>query len=106
MSRILLGLILDLPIPNGQVSPRIITAARALLDFLYLAQLPSHSSFTLARMEESLDRFHNNKEAFVELGIRNHFKIPKIHSLIHYVPSIRLFGTTAGSKPKRGTSEA
>ena len=94
MSCILLGLIIDLPIPYGQVSPRIITAARALLDFLYLAQLPSHSSFTLARMEESLVRFHDNKEVFIDLGIRDHFKLPKLHSLNHYIPSIRLFGTT------------
>jgi hypothetical protein len=94
MSRFLLGLILDLPVPNGQVSPWILAAAHALLDFLYLAQLPSHSSHTLARMEESLSRFHNNKEVLVDLGIHDHFKIPKLHSLIHYTPSIRLFGTT------------
>ncbi|KAN0131568.1 hypothetical protein V8E53_010676 [Lactarius tabidus] len=94
MSRFLLGLVLDLPVPDGQVSPRIISAVRTLLDFLYLAQLPLHSSNTLARMEESLSRFHNNKEVFVDLGTCNHFKIPKLHSLTHYVPSIRLFGTT------------
>jgi hypothetical protein len=94
MSRFLLGLVLDLPVPNGQVSPRIVTATRALLDFLYLAQLPSHSSSSLARMEESLSCFHNNKEILVDLGIRDHFKIPKLHCLIHYIPSIRLFGTT------------
>ncbi|KAN0131614.1 hypothetical protein V8E53_010456 [Lactarius tabidus] len=84
MSCILLGLVLDLPVPNGQVSPH----------FLFLAQLPSHLSHTLARLEDSLSRFHNNKEVFVDLGICNHFKIPKIHSLLHYTPSIRLFGTT------------
>ncbi|KAN0130983.1 hypothetical protein V8E53_011116 [Lactarius tabidus] len=94
MSRILLGLVLDLPVPNGQVSPRIIMTVCSLLDFLFLAQLPSHSSHTLARLEDSLSRFHNNKEVFVDLGIRDHFKIPKIHSLLHYTPSIRLFGTT------------
>ena len=94
MSRFLLGLVLDLPVTNGQESPQIIMAVRALLDFLYLAQLTSHSSSTLARMEESLSRFHDNKDIFVELGIHNHFKYPKLHSLLHYVPSIQLFGTT------------
>ncbi|KAF8261591.1 hypothetical protein EI94DRAFT_1605749 [Lactarius quietus] len=94
MSRILLGLILDLPVPNGQVSPRIIAATRALLDFLFLAQLPSHLSTTLARIEDSLSRFHNNKDIFVNLGICDNFNIPKLHSLLHYIPSIRLFGTT------------
>jgi Plavaka transposase len=94
MSRLLLGLIMDLPVPNGQVSPRIIAAVRALLDFLYLAQLPSHTSTTIARLDESLSRFHDNKDVFVDLGIRDHFNLPKIHSLLHYIPSIRLFGTT------------
>jgi hypothetical protein len=94
MSRLLLGLILDLPVPNGQVSPRITAAVRALLDFLYLAQFPSHSPLTLARMDDSLTRFHNNKDVFIDLGICNHFNISKIHSLMHYTPSIQLFGTT------------
>ena len=88
MSRFLLGLVLDLPVTNGQESLQIITAVRTLLDFLYLAQLTSHSSSTLAHMEESLSRFHDNKDIFVELGIRNHFKYPKLHLLLHYVPLI------------------
>jgi hypothetical protein len=94
MSRLLLGLILDLPLPGGQVSPRLVTAVCALLDFLFLAQFPSHTSSTLARLEESLARFHDNKDIFIDLGICHHFNMPKIHSMIHYTPSIRLFGTT------------
>ena len=94
MSRFLLGLVLDLPVTNGQESPQIIMAVRTLLDFLYLAQLTSHSSSTLARMEESLSHFHDNKDIFVELRICNHFKYSKLHSLLHYVPLIQLFGTT------------
>ncbi|KAI0653229.1 hypothetical protein C8Q70DRAFT_1059466, partial [Cubamyces menziesii] len=31
---------------------------------------------------------------FVDLGIRLHFKLPKLHSLEHYILSILLFGTT------------
>jgi hypothetical protein len=30
----------------------------------------------------------------MDLGIRSDFNIPKIHALQHYVPSIKLFGTT------------
>jgi hypothetical protein len=94
MSCLLLGLILNLPVPNSQVSPQITAAVHALLDFLYLAHLPSHSQLTLAHMDELLTRFHNNKDIFVDLRICNHFNISKIHSLIHYTPSIQLFGTT------------
>ncbi|KAN0137995.1 hypothetical protein V8E53_004214 [Lactarius tabidus] len=94
MSRILLGLILDLPVPDGQVSPRILAVVRTLLDFLYLAQLPAHTSTSLMRLDDALSRYHSNKDVFIDLGIRNHFNMVKIHSLVHYGPSIRLFGTT------------
>jgi hypothetical protein len=94
MCRILLGLIIDLSLPNGQVPSRVVKAVRAFLDFLYLAQLPSHTIQTLQQLHESLARFHDNKEVFVDLGTREGFNIPKLHSLIHYATSILLFGTT------------
>jgi hypothetical protein len=94
MCRILIGLVVNLPLPNGQGSSRVTKAVRALLDFLYLAQLPSHTSETLHLLDNSLGRFHQNKLVFVELGVREHFNIPKFHSLVHYYSSISLFGTT------------
>ncbi|KAH9164725.1 hypothetical protein EDB89DRAFT_2116221 [Lactarius sanguifluus] len=56
--------------------------------------LPSQTTDTLRRLEDSLASFHSNKSIFVDLGIRDHFNIPKVHSLIHYSSSITLFGTT------------
>ena len=38
--------------------------------------------------------FHDNKSIFVDLGIRENFNIPKLHSCCHYASSIKLFGTT------------
>ncbi|KAL7284381.1 hypothetical protein ACG7TL_001671 [Trametes sanguinea] len=40
-----------------------------------------------------MHRFHVNEAIFVDLGIRLHFKLPKLHSLEHYLLSIMLFGT-------------
>jgi len=94
MCAILLGLIVDLPIPGGHDSSRILNAARSLLDFLYLAQFQSHTSKTIAKLEESLATFHEFKEVFIDFGAREHFNIPKLHSLSHYATSIQLFGTT------------
>ena len=95
---VLLGLIIGLPLPGGQVSSHVIRAVRALLDFLYLSQLPSHTTDTLRRLQDSLALFHDNKAVFVDLGMRRHFNFPKLHSLLHYVSSIMLFGcnTAAG----------
>lgn len=88
MARILLGCLV------GQVPKNVIIAIRSLLDFIYLAQYPTHNDTTLGYMEKALDVFHRNKKIFVELGVREHLNIPKFHSLLHYVKSIRKFGTT------------
>ena len=92
--RILLGLVVDLSLPGGRASSRVIKAVRALLNFLYLAQFLSHTTDTLRHLQDSLRLFHENKAVFVDLGTRRNFNIPKLHSLLHYVSSITLFGTT------------
>jgi hypothetical protein len=94
MCRILLGLIIGLPLPGGQVPSRVVKAVRAILDFVYLAQLPSHTTDTLRCLQESLSSFHVNKAVFIDLGTRDGFDIPKLHSMLHYSSSIKLFGTT------------
>lgn len=91
---ILLGLIVDLRLPDGRATSRLIRSVRAALDFLYHAQYPTHSSETLAVLHRSLSTFHDNKEIFVELGIRADFNFPKLHNLRHYLPTIKLFGST------------
>ena len=94
MCKIILGLIMDISLPSGGDTARVIRTARALLDFLYLAQLPSHTSDTILCLEESLARFHDNKTVFIDLGVCRQFNYPKVHSLLHYQSSITLFGTT------------
>lgn len=92
--RLLLGLVVDLRLPNNFSSARLLCAVRSLLDFLFISQYPIHSSKTLVSLNASLQRFHQNKDIFVELGIRQHFNIPKLHSCQHYAGSIKLYGTT------------
>ncbi|KAG1820104.1 hypothetical protein EV424DRAFT_1472488 [Suillus variegatus] len=58
---------------------------RGLLDFL---------SETLTLLMEALDLFHDNKQIFVNLGIRNNFNLPKLHAARHYMSMIQTFGTT------------
>jgi len=91
---ILIGLVVDLPLPYRQAPTRVLRAVRVLLDFLYLAQFRSHTTDTLRRLEDCLSRFHENKAVFTDLGIQKHFNFPKIHSLLHYGLLITLFGTT------------
>jgi hypothetical protein len=67
---------------------------QGLLDFLYLAQYPCHSSETLQLLDDALNLFHENKDIFVELGIRSNFNLPKLHTTRHYSVMIMMLGTT------------
>lgn len=88
MAKILLGCLVG-KLPNSGIS-----AIRSCLDFIYIAQYKTHDSTTLGYLDLALKEFHKHRSYFVEAGIRKDFNIPKFHSLVHYVESIKLFGTT------------
>ncbi|EIW80284.1 hypothetical protein CONPUDRAFT_57860 [Coniophora puteana RWD-64-598 SS2] len=83
---------------GSQDDGRVVTAARALLDFITLAQYHSHTTATLERMRTALKIFHRNKSAFIELEARvpDHFNISKLHSLLHYIETIMALGSLDG----------
>ncbi|KAG8953783.1 hypothetical protein FRC03_011655 [Tulasnella sp. 419] len=83
-------------IAGGITNPRVVTAARALLDVIFLSQLPTHTSKTLDQMAAALNEFHCFKDMFVMEQVRTHFNIPKIHALLHYVEAIRSWGAADG----------
>ena len=88
----LLGCIVGAPgAPAG-----VIRATCSLLDFLEIAQYRSHTEATLGYLVDALDRFHSDKDVFINLGARSPegFNFEKLHSLEHYADSIRRFGTT------------
>ncbi|KAI0348953.1 hypothetical protein OH77DRAFT_1465870 [Trametes cingulata] len=94
--RILMGLLLDLPLPGGLSPARLVRATRALLDFLYfpyVAQYPIQTTVTIAVLRDALVRFHANKSIFINFGIHFDFDFPKLHSLDHFPLSTRLFGS-------------
>jgi hypothetical protein len=91
---ILLGLIIGLKLSQNLLPVRLIRAVRGILDFLYLAQYPVHSTITLNAMDNALNQFHANKDIFIDLGIRSNFNLPKVHFCGHYRPLIEEFGTT------------
>lgn len=90
----LLGIIIDIRLPDGASPHRLVRAVKGLLDFVYLAHYPSHTQQTLDLLDDALTWFHDNKSIFIDLGIRSSFNLPKLHSLRHYVAMIQHFGTT------------
>ncbi|KAF8590955.1 hypothetical protein K439DRAFT_1644482 [Ramaria rubella] len=83
MEKVFVGLI------SGSIPSATLHAACGILDFIYLAQYPAHSTTTLTRLQDSLDQFHTHKDIFIKQNIRPHFQIPKIHALEHYITSIK-----------------
>lgn len=93
IAKILIGLVMDIPLANGLSNIRLIRSVRAILDFLYLAKYPIHTTETLSMLEAALQIFHDNRSIFIDLGIRENFNIPKMHYMGHYSYFYEYFGT-------------
>ncbi|KAG2132881.1 uncharacterized protein EDB93DRAFT_1323046 [Suillus bovinus] len=78
------------------IHSRVVIVTRALLDFCYYARLHTHTSESLDGLENALAIFHTHKDVLQELTVHEHFNIPKLHQLSHYVQSIKLFGAADG----------
>ncbi|KAG8694994.1 hypothetical protein FRC08_008125 [Ceratobasidium sp. 394] len=85
---------------TSDADPQVVRAARALLDFVYLAHSSSLTDSELEAMEQALRTFHQLKRVFKAKGAvttRQAFHgIPKIHMISHYVHLIRELGTPDG----------
>ena len=78
------------------VNDRVLSVVKALVDFIYYAQLQCQTTQTLASLLKCLEVFHRNKEVLIDLEIREHFNIPKLHNIGHYVDSIQALGAADG----------
>lgn len=99
--QILLELIVNLQLCGSSSPVHLFKAMCGLLDFLYLAQLPSQMTDMISHLEQSLVTFYANKDIFVDLGVQGHFNILKLHSLLHYSLSNTLFGSTDNYNTKQ-----
>ncbi|KAJ3994076.1 hypothetical protein F5050DRAFT_1576335 [Lentinula boryana] len=80
----------------GYVPEDMLKAVATFMDFCYLARRKSHTPDDLDNMELALDHFHCARQIFIITGVRESISLPRQHSLLHYIPSIRLFGSPNG----------
>ncbi|KAG9123583.1 hypothetical protein FRC07_014660 [Ceratobasidium sp. 392] len=93
MARVFLSVI------DGAVPVKAVHAARALINFMFIAHTSSLTSLELREMDECLATFHANKEVFRKRKngtVRNFNLIRKLHMLRHHTYSIRELGTPDG----------
>ncbi|KDR67060.1 hypothetical protein GALMADRAFT_80270 [Galerina marginata CBS 339.88] len=94
ISRFLLALVADVRLPGGHSNARLVRTVCAVLDFIYLARYPIHTTETLDQMDAALKAFHDNRDIFISLGVHTHFHILKLHNIGHYHELIELYGNT------------
>ncbi|EDR01734.1 uncharacterized protein LACBIDRAFT_332982 [Laccaria bicolor S238N-H82] len=90
MQKVFLGVL------AGAVSWEVFSVARALIDFIYYSQFQSHTTTSLNALKNCLKTFHQHKEIYICLGIREQFNIPKLHAILHYINAIHALGSTDG----------
>lgn len=77
----------------GATDEAVVSAIRAVLDFIYYAHFESHTDSTLKKLQAAWTDFHERKSVFIDHGVREHFNIPKFHSMQHYFHMIKSHGT-------------
>jgi hypothetical protein len=97
--RIFIPVITPLLLPKAADA---LSYARALVDFITLAQYRTHDDMTLNYMGQALYRIDHTKEAFGKYRPKDsdgnpQWNYPKFHSLSHYITWIRRFGPPNGS---------
>ena len=90
MERVFIGVM------AGAVNQKTLTIIWALINFIYYSQIQLQTSKTLAALESCLKIFHTHKDVLIEAEICQHFNIPKLHVILHYLNAIRALGSTDG----------
>ncbi|KAJ7034262.1 hypothetical protein C8F04DRAFT_1210668 [Mycena alexandri] len=80
----------------GHVPSEMVKCVAAFLDFCYLVRRNALTTDTLDDIDEVLDRFHTHRDIFIATGVRVSISLPRQHSMLHYRPSIILFGSPNG----------
>jgi hypothetical protein len=73
-----------------------VRAVSAFTEFCYLARRSQIDEMTLKSIDAEIERFHQEREIFIKVGVRDDFSLPRQHSLMHYSSLIRLFGAPNG----------
>jgi hypothetical protein len=69
---------------------------RAFLEFCYISRRNVITEADLFELRDALSRFHEYREIFLALDVREDFSLPRQHALSHYPALIRLFGAPNG----------
>ena len=73
-----------------------VQALSAFMDFCYLVRRNIFDESTLDAIDVAVAQFHAYRVIFEDIGIRNHFSLPRQHSVKHFRLLIQMFGAPNG----------
>ena len=85
-----------LPAITGLVPDQMVRALSAFLEFCYLVRRSQIDGDVLLKINAAIERYHKERDIFIECGIRADFNLPRQHSLLHYPSLINMFGAANG----------
>lgn len=74
----------------------IMNCLTSFLDFCYLVRRSDIDENSLATIRTTINQFHHYREIFRASGVRKHFSLPRMHSMVHYPHLIMEFGVPNG----------
>jgi hypothetical protein len=84
----------------GAINGKVTRATRAVMECIYLAQLPTHSDRSLQAYEAAYKDFMADRQGWIEnetrrgkRGVIPHFNIPKMHVTRHFTPHVQRKGS-------------
>ncbi|KAJ7017646.1 hypothetical protein C8F04DRAFT_1214956 [Mycena alexandri] len=80
----------------GYVPSDMVKCLAAFIDFCYTVRRNCITTEDFPRLKNQLARFHQYRAVFIDCGVRTDISLPRQHSLVHYIPSIVLFGSPNG----------
>lgn len=85
-----------LPAITGLVPDQMVRAIAAFLKFGYIVRKSVIGESDLDAIDDAVRCFHLEREIFKEIGVRDHFSLPRQHSMVHYRALIEMFGVPNG----------
>ncbi|KAF8139321.1 hypothetical protein K438DRAFT_1785789 [Mycena galopus ATCC 62051] len=80
----------------GYLPSDMVKCLAAFIDFCYTVRRNCITTDDFPILKNKLTRFHQYRAAFIDCGVRATISLPRQHSLVHYIPSIILFGSPNG----------
>lgn len=85
-----------LPAIAGHVPAPMVRAISAFLEFSYLVRRSHIDSKTLQQIDAAITQYLQERQVFLDVGVRTTFKLPRHHSIVHYKTLIQQFGAPNG----------